>query len=245
MFAMFWIGSYWREDTDAEAAALPPAAASEAAQPAQLRNMALAVVALCALWPAFAAFNDKATYNPKPAVLPPIPVAWSAAPAFSTWVPSYMAPDTGFNGVYQQAGLQPVALTILYYRNQTRAKALISSTNRLAGEKDAYHENGGALRSEQLAGVTLQLHETRVQGPSGNLLVWHWNSIGGKPVTNAYAGKLLQAGSKLMFHGDDGAAVMLSAPYGEHQDDARRALHAFLDAHLKAIESSLERARSN
>jgi exosortase A len=245
MFAMFWIGSYWREDTDAEAAALPPAAAADAAQPARLRNMALAVVAVCALWPAFAAINDKATYNPKPAVLGAIPISWSTAPAFSTWVPSYAAPDTGFNGVYRQDLLAPVALTILYYRNQSRAKALISSTNRLAGEKDAYHENGGALRTEQVDGRAMQLHETRVQGPSGNLLVWHWMSIGGQPVTNAYAGKLRQAGSKLMFHGDDGAAVMLSAPYGEHQDDARKALHAFLDANLKAIESSLDRTRSN
>jgi EpsI family protein len=166
------------------------------------------------------------------------------APAFSTWVPSYAAPDTGFNGVYQQASLPPVALTILYYRNQTRAKALISSTNRLAGEHDAYHENGSALRTEQVAGRSVVMHESRVQGPSGNVLVWHWMSVGGQPVVNAYAGKLRQAGLKLTFHGDDGAAVMVSAPYAEHQDDARQALHAFLDANLKAIESSLELARS-
>jgi exosortase A len=30
MFLMFWIGSYWREDTDAESAALPPATAADA-----------------------------------------------------------------------------------------------------------------------------------------------------------------------------------------------------------------------
>jgi exosortase A len=245
MFLMFWIGSYWRQDTDAEAAALAPAAAADAASPARIRNMALAVLAACALWPAFAAFNDKATYNPKPVVLGAIPVSWATAPAFSTWVPSYTAPDAGFNGVYRQDGVNPVALTVLYYRNQTRDKALISSTNRLTGEKDAYHESDAALRTEQVAGQTLALIESQLQGPSGNQLVWRWMSIEGRPVVNAYAGKLRQAGLKLTFHGDDGAAVMVSAPYAEHPDDARRALHAFLDANLTAIASSLEHARSN
>jgi exosortase A len=245
MFLMFWVGSYWRQDTDAEAAALAPAVAAPATPVAPIRNMALAVVVACALWPAFAAFNDKATYNPKAALLGALPVSWDTAPAFSNWTPNYAPSDFTFNGVYRQDALQPVALVILYYRNQTREKSLISSTNRLAGEKDAWHENGGALRAEQVGGRALQLHEARLQGPSGNMLVWHWMMVGGQPVTNAYAGKLRQAGLKLMFRGDDGAAVMLSAPYTDNQDDARTALRAFLDANLKAIESSLDSARSN
>ncbi|MFL6658657.1 MAG: exosortase A [Massilia sp.] len=249
MFLMFWIGSYWREDTDTEEA-VPVAseaanAAATAARPAQLRNMLLAIVAICALWPAFAAFNDKATYNPRPVQLTTIPVTWPTAPAFSTWVPSYAAPDAGFNGVYQQDGMRPVALTVLYYRNQTRNKALISSTNRLAGEKDVYHQNFGELRTEALKDRSLTLRESIVQGPSGNLLVWHWNSVGGKAIVNAYAGKLRQAGLKLMFEGDDGAAIMLSAPYGEHQEEARKALHAFLEANLSVIESQLASTRSH
>ncbi|MES2018667.1 MAG: exosortase A [Pseudomonadota bacterium] len=245
MFLMFWVGSYWRQDTDAEAAAMPVAAAAQASDPARIRNMALAVVATCALWPALAGMVDKANYNPQAAVLPAIPVSWSATPAFSSWVPSYAASDAAFNGVYRTGGLAPVALTVLYYRNQNADKKLISSTNRLAGEKDAYHENGGALRSEQLAGATLVLKESRLQGPTGNALVWHWMSIGGQPVTNAYAGKLRQARLKLALHGDDGAIVMVSAPYADNQDEARAALHAFLDANLKAIEASLAYTRSH
>lgn len=48
-----------------------------------------------------------------------------------------------------------------------------------------------------------------------------------------------------MFRGDDGAAVMLAAPYTDQQDEARRALRTFLDAHLAAIDSALVTARSN
>lgn len=245
MFVMFWVGSYWRQDTDAESAALPPARAADATRPASIRNMALAVVAACALWPAFAAFNDKATFNPKPVMLGALPISWNPAPAFSSWVPSFVQADASVNGVYRQDDLQPVALKVLYYRNQTRDKKMISSTNRLASEKDAYHENGQALRTETFAGRTMVLRESRLQGPSGNMLVWHWMLVGGEPVTNAYAGKLRQAGLKLSFHGDDGAAVMLSAPYVDNQDEARTALRAFLDTNWKAVENALSAAARN
>ncbi len=70
-------------------------------------------------------------------------------------------------------------------------------------------------------------------------------SIGGQDVTNAYAGKLLQAGRKLRFQGDDGAALMLSSPYSDNQDDARAAMRAFLDNNLKAVETALSAAARN
>ena len=246
MFIMFWVGSYWRQDTDAEAAAMPRADPSAVAAPARLRNMALAVLAVCALWPAFVAYNAKATFNPKPASLPAMAINWPAAPAFSSWTPDYAPAATSFNGVYQQTGLAPVALTILYYRNQGHGKALISSTNQLAHEKNAYHQNGGALRTEQVAGRALVLREARMQGPSGAFLVWYWNSIDGQAFANDYAGKLHQARKRLLFGGDDGAAVMVSAPYAENrQDDARAALRAFLDANLKAVDYSLASAEGN
>ena len=246
MFAMFWVGSYWRQDTDAEAASLPHAAASDIAAPGRIRNMALAIVAACALWPAFTAFNARATYNPTPAVLAAIPVSWAPAPAFSPWKPSYHPADASFNGVYRQEGLSPVALTILYYRNQTRDKALISSINRLAADRDVYHEVDTNMRIEPLGGQELGLIESTIQGPGGPFLVWRWMSINGQTITNAYVGKLHQAKTRLMFGADDGAAVMVSAPYSDNNPEAaRKAMRAFLDAHLAAVNRALAATRSN
>ena len=245
MFLMFWVGSYWRQDTDADALALSAGPAAPATRPGSLRNMALAVVAACALWPAFVKYNDVATYNPKPAKLGTIPVSWTPAQPFTTWTPDYLAADDTYSAVYRQEGMAPVALRVLYYRNQTRNKAVISSVNRMAGEKSEFHDAGGALRTEQIDGRAMVLRESRMQGPSGNFLVWHWIWIDGQPVTNAYLGKLRQAKIKLLFGGDDGAAVMVSAPYGEQAEDARTALRAFLGANLKAIDTSLASARSN
>ncbi len=242
MFLMFWIGSYWREDTDAEAQALTDAAPAAPTPPGALRNMVLAVLAVCALWPAFAKYNEIATHNPKPVVLAPVAVTWTAAPAFTSWAPSYMAPDATFSQAYRMDGMQPVALRVLYYRNQTRDKAVISSTNRMAGEKDKFHEAGSALRTEQVDGRAIVVRESRMQGEGVDFLVWHWIWIDGEPVTNAYIGKLRQAKIKLMFGGDDGAAVMLSSPHGEQPDQARAALRAFLGANMKSIESTLAAA---
>ncbi|SHH41581.1 exosortase A [Massilia sp. CF038] len=245
MFIMFWVGSYWRQDTDAESAALPPARAADATAPAAIAKMLLAVLAACALWPAFAYYSDRATHNPKPVALAPITLGGEAAGAFSSWVPSFMPADAGFNSVVQSQGGKPVALTILYYRNQTRDKALISSVNRLAAEKDPYHELGGAVRTEQIDGRTLTVRETRMRGATGTFLVWHWLRVDGHPVTNPYAGKLRQAAAKLMLRGDDGAAIMLSSPYSEDQEAARTALRAFLNTNLKAIDAALDTTAAN
>ena len=249
MFALFWIGNYWREDGEPIAPATPaaaPSAAVSGARAAALAPMVAAVVALTALWPAFAAYNSRATHNPRPVQLADIGVRWAPAPAFSSWTPDYMRPDAAFNGVYGPApgtAMQPVALTVLYYRNQEKGKALISSVNRVAGEHNVLRQTGSSLRSEQIAGRPFALRETRLQGARGPILVWHWNWVDGRMTANDYLGKLWQAQAKLLFRADDGAAVMVSAPYGEKPEEARKSMRAFLDANLAPIEAALVATR--
>jgi exosortase A len=248
MFVMFWIGSYWRED-EAPAPSAPPArdaaeaSASAAARSARVAPMALAVIALAALWPAFAHFNDRANFNPRPVQLAPVAVSWSAAPAFSSWTHRFMQPDASFSGAYRSGAGQPVGLTVLYYRNQHNGKALISSVNRLTAFEDAWHEIGAATRLESAGGRQLALRETTLQGPQGKLLVWHWFHVGGHDTASNAVGKLRQAQSKLLFRGDDGAAIMLSAPFSDNADEARAALQPFLVQHLDAIEAALAATR--
>ncbi len=244
MFAMFWIGSYWRQDTETQAIAAAPAARGASA--AALAPLVAAVIVTAAIWPAFAAYNQRATYNPKPVRLADAGVRWQAAPAFSGWTPDYMAADATFSAAYRaDAGVaaQPVALKILYYRNQTKDKALISSVNRIAGERNALSPTGSALRTEQVGGRAVVLRETRLAGPAGSLLVWHLNWVDQHFTANDYLGKLWQAQAKLLLHADDGAAVMVSAPYSDKPDEARQSLRAFLDANLAPIEAALAATR--
>ena len=239
MFLMFWIGSYWREDLQPA----PVQSAPVAAKPAALGGIVAATLALCALWPAFALYNDKANYNSAPVQLEPVALSWQQAPAFTSWTPYYMASDAAFNGVYQDpASSRKVGLTLLFYRNQVTRKALISSVNSMAEEGTAYHETGSTTLAEQLGGQALLVREARMQGPSGSFLVWYWYWIGGRNTVSNMAGKLMQAKARLLFRGDDGAAVMLSAPYADKPDEARAALRAFLASQGGAIEAVLKRA---
>jgi len=251
MFIMFWIGNFWREEeAPAPAAAMLAAHHSGAsASAASFAAIAAALIALAALWPAFAAYNTRATHNPKPVQFGPVEASWPAAPAFSTWKPEYMAADASFNGVYRAATgspgapAQPVALTVLYYRNQASDKALISSVNVVAAHQQGWRQTGSALRSEPLAGTTFWLRETQLQGPTGKMLVWHWNWIDNRFTANDYVGKLWQAQAKLLFRSDDGAAVMVTAPYEEDSEAARTAMRAFMHANLAPVEAALAAAR--
>ena len=295
MFLMFWIGSYWREDNSAPlavAGSLPVRSLSvPRASAAQMVAMTLAVIAMTAIWPLFATYNDRATDNPRPVNIGNVGVRWANAPAFSAWVPRYATPDATFSGVFQppdadagsnagtgtnpttasttpsttastttstatatatapNAGVGPagpvgpVGLSILYYRNQRNGKALISSTNRLVDEKDTIQQLRSEVRSETIGTRTLGLREAQLQGPAGNLVVWSWYWIDGQATSSNYGGKAMQAKAKLLFRGDDGAAIMVSAPYTQDASVARQSMRAFLAANLQAIDAALAAAKA-
>jgi exosortase A len=247
MFIMFWIGSYWREDTDTPPAAVAAGAGAQAGAVARkgrgMPAMAAWVVLAAALWPALALFGAHANRNPRPVALAGVPVSWAEAPAFADWKPDYMAPDATVHRSYK-AGATPVALTLLYYRNQERDKSLISSLNRLAGYKDAWHAVASDTVTEPVAGHPVKLRETILSKPNGNIMVWSWMWIGGHYTSSDVAGKLWQAGAKALLQGDDGAAIMLSAP-ADDPAQARAALRRFLQEQGPALDHALvaERGR--
>jgi len=203
--------------------------------------MVAGVLALCALWPALAAYGERANHNPAPVELGQLAIGWPQTGEFADWKPDYMRPDAVVHRSYQR-GAAPVALTLLYYRNQDRSKSLISSINHLAGYKDPWHPTAAAQRTETAGGRALALQETVLRRGDRALLVWSWMRIGGHDTTTSYAGKLLQARSKLLLRGDDGAALMLSTPIDDSPDAARAALRAFLADNLQAVDQALDAA---
>jgi exosortase A len=238
MFIMFWIGSFWRED---EAPTPVPVAAAPTSVQANSRMapIVIAVLALVALWPAFAYYNEQANLNPHPVALAAPAVSWAPAAPFSGWVPAYKGPAAHYSGVFKQDAT-PVALHVLYYRNQAPYRSLISSVNVLAGPKDPWHEIGSTGVMADLAGRPLGLREARMSGPNGaHMLVWQWMTIDGHLTSSNIVGKLWQARAKLLFRGDDGAAVLLAAPYEADPDTARAALRAFTASQGAAIDAAL------
>ena len=251
MFIMFWVGSYWREDdkpADAAATAHGGVTGVPAPAKAPVKSVvpaALAVVAMAAAWPAFAAFNDRANHNPQPVALAIPEAAWPQSHGFPDWRVDYMEPDARVARTYRSPEGRPVLLQVLYYRNQSKQKGLISSVNRLAGEDSAFHETASRGITEQAGGQPLALREAVVHGPGGPLLVWQVLWVDGRYTTSNVAGKLRQAQGKLQFRGDDGAMVAFAAPYeGNDADAARSTLRAFVGQHFGALDRALVQARA-
>jgi exosortase A len=252
MFIMFWVGSFWREDSEAAAPSAPrkPAGLAPDAMPmpmpmpARLPLMVGAVLAVGALWPGLAMVGERANHNPAPVRFDQVAVGLPQAPEFSDWQPAYLKPDATFHRVYQAAG-RPVGLTVLYYRNQDRSKNLISSLNRLAAYKDSWHDTAQALRTETVDGRSLTLRETVLRSGDRALLVWDWMRVGGHDTPSNVAGKLWQMQAKVLLQGDDGAAVMLSAPFEDNPATARATLKSFLLDNYQYINTALVKARQH
>lgn len=241
MFLMFWIGSYWREDNP-----IPPNAATTAAVPAagnaastkQLWATAALVIFCIGIWPAYAGYASRVGANPAPVALSGFDARWPAAEAFTGWKPQFSMPAATLTRYFKN-GSDQVGTMVLYYRNQHTDSKLISSVNRLTAAEDPWRRVRTASRSEQVAGRTLAVRESSLQGPSGPLLVWQWYWIDGTFTVSDYHGKLLQAKEKFLLNGDDGATVMVFAPFSENPDQARAALRRFLHDNLVPLEAVL------
>lgn len=246
MFIMFWIGSYWREDApEAEEKPVTQAMPVMAGAPARrFAGMTAAVLALAALWPASALLGERVNHNPAPVTLAHVAVNLPPAPDFTDWKPDYLAPSARFHQAYR-SGAVPVALTLLYYRNQDRDKALITSVNRLTAYEDTWHEVDATTHTERMAGQPIAVRESTLRSGGRTLLVWSWKWIGGHYTNSDIAGKLWQARAKALLQGDDGAALILYAPADESPEAARQALKGFLAQQGAALDGALraERAR--
>jgi exosortase A len=258
MFLMFWIGSFWREDQEIVAttvAVAPTIHKNNLLASPYTRSSAYAIVAITSVvaaitiaWPLLAHVDERVTHNPAPVELKHIATSWAQAPAFFNWKPHFSPPSAEVTDVFRDpvaADRQPVALSVLYYRNQRNGKELISSTNRLVSEKSVLNALNQNTRIETIGGRTLTLREASIQGPDGVILVWYCYWIDATFTANNYVGKLLQAKAKLLFRGDDGAAVVLSSPYTNDPEQARYSMRAFLGTHLSAIESTLNLAKGS
>lgn len=244
MFAMLWIGSFWREDetlTEVATRRYPSAAALFSASNERMLPLALAALACLATWPVYAHYMDKAVFNPRGASLDSFQSRWQRADAFTDWKPHFLPANAELHRFFEQDA-QTVGLSVMYYRNQDNGSKLISSSNRMVHEKDpAWMAAGAAGRQETLSGHPVELRETRLRSNSGRVLAWNWYWIDGQFTSNAYLAKLLQAKEKLLMRGDDGASITVFAPYTENPDEARAAMRRFLAENLAPLEATLTR----
>jgi exosortase A len=245
MLILFWVGSFWREDLEPGAGSSPSATAPRATVflPG-IAGAAVAAAAIVALWPATAAWLEGRGGQTMPELRAPQGGGWRALPApLTSWTPRFHNPRAYVNQPYA-SGEDRAGLYFGYYRNQRPGAQLVSSLNTLvASDNREWKRIGEAPRMLTVAGRELPAVETQLRGLTGQLLVWRWYWIDGQFVMNPYWAKLLQAKSRLLGRGDDGAVVVLYAPYQERRESAERTLRDFAGAMLPSITESLEYAR--
>jgi exosortase A len=247
MLLLYWLGSFWREDT----ANQPQGGASRlASNPARALNqqsfpaVSGAVLLSMAVWPAL---GNMGTGDDTPAevslAVPAPRGGWQTAAApLSEWHARYIGTDAAVNQTYQH-GDQKVSVYLAYYRRQRQGAELINSDNVLIKQKDpVWRQTADSPHEVVLDGKHLQVRLAKMRSADQDLLVWYWFWIDGHTTTNHYLAKLWDAKAKLTGETGDAAAIVLSAQFTDQGADAEKALEEFMNAMHGSIEASLENA---
>jgi exosortase A len=219
MLLLFWIGSFWREDdlpepgpAQADVPQRADSATGKAARP--LLPVAVATLALAALWPAYARWLDARPLPKMPALQVEAADGWQPGAAFTTWVPHWIGADRQLRRSYTQAG-HGVLLELNYYATQRQDAELINSQNFMIRQKDPDWSNvGESVVTVQIGGKSRQVRQAKMRGSDGQrLLVWQWNLVDQRPVVNDYFAKLIMALDRVRLARDDGLSVLIATPY--------------------------------
>lgn len=244
MFLMFQIGSFWHEEPQEatvkkQETIAPPTQNSSSVSAGKLMVSTTCILVCLGIWPLCAHIMEQEDGSVTHADLSNVHATWQDAAAFTNWKPT-VNPSSAELYRFFQSGAQTVGVSIHYYRNQHPGATLISSANRVLPEKDeVWTQLSASNRTESILGRDLSVREEMIQSAAGSLLMWRWYWINGHLTASDYKGKLLQAQGKLLMQGDDGAALIVFAPYSDKPDVARHALRAFLSENLMPLETTL------
>lgn len=244
MMLLFWVGSFWHEPEPA-APRTPDAASHGQADWRMVVPAAAAVLAVVAIWPAYAAYlgDTEAPAAPTRLAAPRGAGGWQLdQAAMTSWRPRYLGADPSLFEVYR-SGDRRVALYIGYYRHQRQGAELVNSQNVMVPQKHGVWENvGESNRSDALEGAVLDVRQSLLRSQSQRLLIWDWMYLDGRRTTNGYLAKLLLAKNRLLGQPDDGVTIIVAAPYAERRELAEQTLRDFVREMLPEIEGSIRAA---
>ena len=258
---LFWVGARWREidetDDSADGAdggragqaarqrSMPGISASLAAPTtASFVRMAVAVVAVAAIWPVLAhvALRPAAPdERPAPALtVSPPPAPWRASPMQATdWHVLHMGRPQRWSANYSD-GRRTVSLQLTWYRHQARHAELLAAVRRkVVDGMPRWNEISSARRAITIGGRELAVLQSVEQAAGVKLLVWRWYRQDGIDTASPQRMKLMLAKSKLLGGDDSGAEIVLASAYDEEAGVAERAMRDLLLAMLPAIDQGL------
>ena len=242
MLLLFWIGSFWRED---EAEIQPAVVASPTPEHSIKASFGLLPTAavtlfIAALWPAYTLWLEQRALPTMPTLSVKSNPAWQSAPVFTDWIPHWVGADRQFRSSYTKAG-QNTLLEVNYYATQRQDAELINSQNFMVRQKHpVWSKVGESLTTVDVAGQPRQVRQALLKARNGQrLLVWQWNVIDGQRNVNDPVTKLVLAIDRVSLARDDGASVLVAAPYEENPTEAAKVLAEFVRDNEAAIQRGL------
>jgi exosortase A len=233
MAALFWIGRFWQQADQA-----PPADAAPRPQSSHRAPQALAVACTAlaiAAWPAYAWQLQHRQSAPPVAQLNALPPAYPLAAPFTKWMPAFGPASATLRQFHSTP--RPAGLLVYYYRDGGKGR-LISSINKLTGQRAAWHETSTAYRAERIGGSTLPIREVTIAGQD-RLLAWQWYDVGGTLEAGDYRAKLQQMRLRLQAGHGDGAIVVAFTALDEDRAAARAVLRSLLLTQLEALRAAV------
>jgi len=254
---MFWIGSYWQQDTEPAVSSTPARTARE------LPVVSLAVVTglaflFASIWPAASLAMSRGNDFIEGAALT-VPIAaenWQTMDEVSwRWRPPQPGADRKLDQVYaldmnpgtdpntgtDSTGTNPamVGLHLRQYLQQEQGAELVELFNPWRPSFSEWE-----LMDQQKVLVELneaaKVDEAWVVSAPDNLLIWSWYRLDGHNTANAYLVKMLEAKQQLIEGRRQGTRVFIATPMGGDRARARQVLQDFVTDHYNAIESSLD-----
>jgi exosortase A len=242
MLLLFWIGSFWREDEQPQAAQSTPRSASPAGSARAIVPVAVTALLVAGPWPAYAGWLKARPLPDLPDLQVEAQGGWQPAEIFTTWSPHWVGADRQLRQSYALAG-RKVMLELNYYVTQRQDAELINSQNFMIRQKDPLWSNvGETLASVQIDGQARQVRQAKLRGSNGQrLLVWQWNLINQQPTVNDHRAKLVLALDRVRMQRDDGLSVLIATPYEETAlDTAAATLARFAADMAPAIGRTLD-----
>lgn len=240
MLLLFWIGNFWREDGQPEPGAVIPLAREGGGSHARpILPMAMLALIVAGLWPVYAHWIAS---RPLP-VMPDLRVdaqgGWRAGKDFADWAPHWLGADRHLRQTFTQAG-HTVLLELNYYATQRQGAELVNSQNYMVSQSkyERWLNVGEMRKTIDIAGHPRQVVQVKLKSTDAEprrLLVWQWNVIGGKLVSNDYLAKLAMALDSVFMGRDDGASILVAAPYETNPAEAAAVMARFIQDNEAAI----------
>lgn len=253
MLLLFWIGSFWREDQlgyQYEIQASKSRNSLEATSVSLKLKllMAFLIITSVLIWPIYAKYlNDQVQVKEILDVKPLDPLGkWIAVQEpVSNWAPYYIGNPSKYYYLFKNNN-QLVSLYITYYQNQNQNSELINSGNVLVGEMaQTWRQIAKSQRKLSLDSKEMEVNQHQLVSNTSNLLIWRWYWLINEQTANPYIAKAILAFNKILGYGDDGAEIILAAPYVNFPEEAMTLLQNFTSDMLPVIIEALQSAKNS